>query len=313
MRILVTGATGVIGRRTVPLLLHHGHAVTAAGRSPDRLRALASLGARTARIDLFDRDSVMRVVDGHEVVINLATHVPPSDVRMLLPGAWSEMARIRQHASVLLADAAIARDVALFVQESFAPIYEDAGDRWIGEGAAVRPVRYNRSTLIAEASAERVAEGGARGVILRFAYFYGPDDDFTRAVAGSAQKGWLPLLGRSEGYFSTVNHDDAAMAVVSVLDAPSGIYNVVDNDPLTRRELAELASDVLHVPVPRIPPAWLAKLAGGVGETMSRSLRISNAKLRALAHWPPASASARDAWRDALETTVKQPVGVVAR
>lgn len=45
MRVFVTGATGVIGRRVVPLLLHGGHRVTAIGRSGPKRAALERQGA----------------------------------------------------------------------------------------------------------------------------------------------------------------------------------------------------------------------------------------------------------------------------
>jgi uncharacterized protein YbjT (DUF2867 family) len=41
MRVMVVGATGVVGRRAVPLMIRHGHRVTAIGRSPERLDNLA--------------------------------------------------------------------------------------------------------------------------------------------------------------------------------------------------------------------------------------------------------------------------------
>ena len=98
---------------------------------------------------------------------------------MFFPGAWKENDRIREHVSASIVDEALAAGVRVFIQESFAPIYVDAGDRWITEDAATQPVRYNQTTLKAEASAERFARQGGRGVVLRFAYFYGPDDRFT--------------------------------------------------------------------------------------------------------------------------------------
>jgi nucleoside-diphosphate-sugar epimerase len=255
---------------------------------------------------LFDRESVRRTVGGHQAVLNLATHVPRPGLGALLPGAWSETARIREQASALIADAALSTDVELLVQESFAPIYEDAGDHWIGEGAIVRPARYNRSTLTAEAAARRFTDGGGRGIVLRFAFFYGPDDDFTRTIVTMGRRGWLPIPGRPEGYFSTVGHADAASAVLDVLEAPAGIYNVVDNEPLTRRQLGELVADLLRVGLPKSPPRWVAPLAGGLGETMARSLRISNAKLRDMTSWTPQYPNARAAWRAALDAAAQR-------
>jgi nucleoside-diphosphate-sugar epimerase len=297
MRILVTGATGVVGRRAVPLMIREGHHVTAVGRSAERLALLKEEGASVLVLDLFDREAVKRAVAGQDAVVNLATHIPRSGIGAFLPGAWMETDRIREHASALLVDEALAGGVSLFVQESFAPIYPDSGDHWVTEDTPPRPATYNRSALKAEASADRFTRGGGRGVVLRFAFFYGPGDDFTREVFKYVRRGWLPIVGPPEGFFSTVNHDDAASAVVAALHAPPGTYNVVDNEPLTRRELGVLLSEALSVRAPQAPPWWMARLAGSIGETMGRSLRISNAKLRDKTEWIPTYLTARDGWR----------------
>ena len=90
---------------------------------------------------------------------------------------------------------ALDEKVRRFVQESFAPIYADGGDRWLDEGAAVN--------------------------------------------------------------MSTISHDDAASAVAAALNIPSGIYNVVDDEPLTRRALYNAIAQAIGAPPPRFPPAWL--------------------------------------------------------
>ena len=134
MRILVTGATGVIGRRTIPLMLEAGHDVTAAGRDPEKLRPLERLGARAQTVDLFDAEAVRRVVDGAEVICNLATAVPPAGARMFLRSAWRGMDRVRCEVSRNLVDAALAGAMTTrLIQESFAPMYEDAGNAWVTE------------------------------------------------------------------------------------------------------------------------------------------------------------------------------------
>ena len=72
----VGGATGVIGRRVVPLLLLHGHAVSALIRSPRARDAPQLAGAQCLVADLFDRHALAQAVSGHDVLINLATHMP---------------------------------------------------------------------------------------------------------------------------------------------------------------------------------------------------------------------------------------------
>ena len=295
MRILVTGASGVIGQRAVPLLLLRGHTVTAVGRSRERLEPLARIGASTAIVDLFDRDAVQRAVEGQEVVINLATHVPPNN-RLFLPGAWKEMDRVRRDASSTLCDAAVAAGVRRFVQESFAPIYPDSGAQWITEETPPTPARYNRSVLDAEGAARRFSRSGGAGIVLRFAFLYGPGDPFAGQLIGGARKGWLPLFGAPDGYFPMVVHDDAAAAAVAAMDLDEGIFNVVDDEPLTRREIAETLASQLGVRAPRLLPRWMAKLGGSLGETLSRSLRVSNQKLRNTG-WTPSVRSVREGLR----------------
>jgi 2-alkyl-3-oxoalkanoate reductase len=295
MRVIVVGATGVIGRRAVPLMLRHGHRVTAVGRSPERLRHLASLGASTIELDLFDREAVRRAFVDHDAIANLATLIP-SGLDVFFSACWKETDRIRERGSALIVDEALDAGIKVFIQESFAPIYVDAGDHWVAEDAPTRPARYNQSTLKAEASAERFIRGGGRGVVLRFAYFYGPDDRFSRDVFKYVTRGWLPILGPPDAYLSTLHHDDAASAVVSALNIPSGAYNVVDNEPMTHRQFGAALAAMLGVAVPKFPPWWMTTLTGGVGETMSRSLRISNAKLRNLAGWSPKYATSQEAW-----------------
>jgi nucleoside-diphosphate-sugar epimerase len=300
MRVFVTGATGVIGRRAIPLLLRAGHRVTAAVRSPDRVHVLERLGASALALDLFDADAVRLAMVGHDTVINLATHVPSGTLRQFVPGAWKEMDCIRKEGSALLADAAIAAGARRFVQESFAPIYPDCGDRWIREDTPPEPARYNRTVLFAEASAERFARSDRIGIALRFAFLYGSEDRFTNNVFRYVRHGWLPILGRPEGFYSMVNHEDAASAVVAALDAPSGIYNVVDDEPLTRHEFGDALAEMLNVRSPRLPPVWLVTFTGGLGETIARSLRISNSKLKKETDWTPQYPTARTGWLAAL-------------
>ena len=294
MRILMTGATGVIGSRLAPALAAAGHDVTAALHAPTKGGALEARGVKLRSVDLFKASDVRAAVAGHDVVINLATHIPPTSLGVFLPGAWHENDRIRRIASALLVDEALAAGVQRFVQESFAPIYDDHGDDWIDERAPMRPTRYNRSVLDAEASARRFTERGGIGIVLRFAAFYGPDAFQLGDMIAAVRRGWMPLFGPARSYFSSVSHDDAAAAVEAALTLAPGIYNVCDDEPLRHRDFADALAAALGVPTPRLPPAWTAHLAGSIGRLLSRSLRISNAKLRAESDWAPRYASVRD-------------------
>src|SRR5579859_4728780 len=120
MRIFVAGATGVIGRRAVPLLVAAGHSVTGIGRTEEKRAQLARLRASTVGVDVFDPGELRRAVAGHDVVINLATHLP-SGWRMFLPRAFEENDRVRRVGAANLVYAAIAAGARRYIQESFAP------------------------------------------------------------------------------------------------------------------------------------------------------------------------------------------------
>ena len=296
MKVFVTGATGVVGRRAVPLLVRAGHEVTAVARTPEKAAAVERVGARPVRVDLFDVDGVRRAVAGHDAVVNLATHIPHSTTAMMLPWAWRENDRIRREASAILADAALAGGVSRFVQESFAPMYPDCGDEWIDEAVPPHPARYNRSTLDAERSAARFGHAGGTAVVLRFGGFYGPDALHVPDLIRFAKRGMMALPGRPEAYFSSISHDDAASAVVAALGVEGGIYNVADDEPLRRRDFFDVVAAELGVPPPRPQPAWMARLMGSLGELLSRSLRISNRRFRESSGWAPRYPSLREGW-----------------
>jgi len=68
---------------------------------------------------------------------------------------------------------------------------------------------------------------------------------------------------------------------------PAGVYNVVEDEPLRRRELADGIARLIGVKPPRFLPAWTRYLAGSVCEMLARSLRISSRRLREAGGWPP--------------------------
>ena len=299
MRIFMTGATGVIGSRALPLLLQAGHTVTAVSRSAHNREWLRRAGAMPTEVDMFDVESLRRSISGHDVVVNLATHIPSSTARMMVRWAWRENDRIRRDASAAIAMAAHAERVGRMIQESFAPMYPDHGDDWIDESMPVAPVSYNRSLLDAERSAARFTESGGTGVVLRFGGLYGPDA-LLREMLDVIRRGWSPLPGDPRAYFSSLAQSDAASAVFAALDVPAGTYNIADDVPMRRGEWAQSLAAAAGLPAPKPFPGWVVSLGGSLMRFLARSQRISNRKFRDASRWSPRYPSAADAWPEIL-------------
>ena len=295
MKVFVAGATGVLGRRAVAQLVEAGHDVTGVARSEEKVELVRSLGATPVTIDLFDPAAVKGAVDGHDVVINLATHIPPLS-KAALPGAWSENDRIRSEASKNLVDAALATGASRYIQESIAFMYPDSADQWLDEDVAPDPPGLGASVVEAESQAQRFAEGGGTGVVLRFGQFYAPEASHTIAMVKATKRHIAPVVGPKDGYVSMIDADDAARAVVAALEAPSGTYNVTDDEPVTRDEFASIAADAMGVKRARTLPAALAKMSGKNARFMMRSQRVSNKRFKEATDWTPTHRSLREGW-----------------
>lgn len=297
MQVFVTGATGVLGRSAVPLLVKEGHKVRALSRSAGNDALIGQMGAEPVEADLFDRASLEEALAGSHAVLHLATKIPPSS-RIGKRPAWLENDRIRTEGSRNLVDAALASGVEAFVYPSFAWVYADADDRWIDASTGVlAPLWFLDSTLAAEEEVARFVRSGRRGVSLRLGSLYGPESPQTQEVLGLARKGFAMVLGRDQAYQATVWVQDAAAALVAAMGAPSGLYDVVDDEPLTAAEYTKaLAGAVGKKGLMRMP-VWLGKLMSGApAEAMARSRRISNKRFKEATGWTPSVPSARQGW-----------------
>lgn len=294
MKVFVAGATGVLGRRAVAKLVGAGHDVTAVTRSAQKADAMRGIGATPVDVDLFDPASVTPAVAGHEVVMNLATHIP-SPSRAALRSAWRENDRLRRDASRILVEAALVGGATRYVQESIAFMYPDSGDAWIDEDVPLDPIPFARTVLDAEAQAKRFEAAGRTAVVLRLGQFYG-DGVHTDLQVSMARRGISTFLGPREGYLASIQLDDAGDAVVAALRAPSGTYNVTDDEPLTRAEASAALAAAVGRPRLRTPPAAVARLTGGMGKMLLRSQRVSNRRFKEATGWAPAHPSARTGW-----------------
>ena len=295
--VFVTGATGVLGKGAVAELVRTGHAVRGLARNSDRAGAVAATGAEPVVGDLYDIDDMKRAIAGCDTVMHLATRIPPI-MQARRASAWAENNKLREEGTRVLVDAALANGVRHFVAESITFIYEDGGAAWLDEHSPVDAGVGLHAVVTLEREVARFTEGGGIGIALRFGAFYGADARNAEEFLTAAKRRIAPTVGPATGYVSSIETGDAGRATVAALAAPAGVYNVVDDAPLTRRELADAFADAFGLHKLHIPPALAVRVAGGTSaQALTRSQRVSNAAFKAATGWAPVQPSAVEGWK----------------
>ena len=291
MRVFVTGASGAIGSRLVPQLMHAGHEVIGTHHSLSSAMRLRAMGAKSELLDLLDADAVRRTVLEHEpdAIVHQATALADVKFSRNLDKALAATSELRTTGTDALLAAAREAGVRRFVAQS-AAFY-----RYAREGGAVKseddpldpaPPRSMRRTLAAMDHLDRaVTDFG--GIALRYGGFYGAAND---GWSDLVRKRLFPIVGDGDGIFSFVHLDDAAAATVLALEHEGpAVYNIVDDEPAPIREWLPALADALGAKPPRRLPVWLARiLAGDAVVVIATAARgASNAKAKRELGWTP--------------------------
>lgn len=294
MEVFVAGATGVVGVAAVRALVHGGHGVRGSARSDEGAALLRSLGATPVTLDLFDPRAVRRAVDGLDAVIRLTTRIPPL-WRMRHAGAWDETDRLRTEGARILVDAALDAGCATYLHESVSFLYAGGGERWLDEEAPVDTGGWApmEASLGGEAEAARFTAAGGHGIVLRFGAFYSRRNRTFREIERLARLRLFPVFGAGDNFISPLWVPDAGAAVAAALGAPSGVYNVCDDEPLPMREYGRVLSVTFGTPRPPHLPRALGPVFLGRGPAgyLLRSQRVSNSRLREATGWAPEARS----------------------
>ena len=318
MRVLLTGATGAIGKRLVPQLIERGHQVTATTRSPAKLSLLRDLGAESVILDGLDGVAVGEVVARAEpeaIIHEMTALAGPLDMRHF--DRWfGTTNELRTKGTEHLLAAASATGVKRFVAQSFTgwtnarvggPVKTESdpldSSPAAAQGQSMASIRYLE---------EAVPAASLDGIALRYGSLYGPGS--SDATIELVRKRMWPIIGNGAGVWSWLHVDDAASATVAALErGKPGIYNIVDDDPAAASEWLPYLAEVLGAKAPMRLPVWLGRLMAGevVVRLMTEARGASNGKARRELDWQPAWSSWRDGFRDGL--TAAAPTSVASR
>jgi nucleoside-diphosphate-sugar epimerase len=223
MRIFLAGATGVIGRRLIPLLIGAGHNVTGTTRTADaeKVRALKAAGVRPVVVNAMDDQSwIVAVAEARpDVVIHQLTALPDVIDPAKMADVLRENAQLRLVGTANLLAAALHAGARRIIAQSIAFAY------------APGPEPHPESDPIASPEGEALSAITARGVraleefvldsptdfdgiVLRYGRLYGP------GTWNATPNGRAPL------------HVDAAAhaALLAVSKGKPGIYNIAEDD-----------------------------------------------------------------------------------
>lgn len=293
MRVLVTGASGFLGRSVCAELTARGHEVAALvrrpGSEPEGTQAMAG--------DLTDAEALRAALASAapEHVVHLAAEIATQrdagrieEVNVEGTRRLLEACRDAGSPRLLFASTVVTGDAdgALLDEESILPV----------------ETVYGRSKQVGESL---VRESGLGAVIVRPSHVYGPGGWYANdIVARLRQPGRFAVVGSGENLWDVVHVEDVARAMADAVErAPAGaLYHVVDDEPIRYRDFLALTAEALGLGAPRRVPAWLARIAAGRDPVAAvlRSARSSNARIKRELGWEPRFPSARQGVPEAV-------------
>ncbi len=270
---LVVFGAGYIGCAVARAAVASGIEVTALTRNPERAAELRADGVRTVVADLADKAWSDEIPAGADYVLNCVSsggggldgyrHSYVDGTAQI--AAWTRRAR-----------------VGTLVYTSSTSVYPQGGGAEVDESAPTEPAS-DRAALLLEAERLSAAAEVNRVFILRLAGIYGPG---RHMILDSLQHG-LPLPGAGTHRLNLAHRDDIVAAIMACFAAPptvpGGVFNVADDHPAPRAEVAAWLAAKLGLPPPAFEPG--ATTSRRRPETPDRVIR--NGRLKSTLGWQP--------------------------
>ncbi|MGG0727971.1 NAD-dependent epimerase/dehydratase family protein [Bacillus paramycoides] len=263
MKIFVAGATGVIGRNLLPMLINEGHTVYAMIRSDSQKESLKNLGVLPVIADVFNRKEVFSVLK--ETLPDVVIH------QLTALSTWNleDNARIRIEGTRNLVDAAKNVGVKKIIAQSISWAYE-SGDKLATE---TDPLDFyalmpRQVTINGIAKLEETVSELPEAVILRYGTLYGPGTWYAKNGVFANQVRNNEIIA-TDGMSSFIHVEDAARAAVLALDWSSGIVNIVDDSPVTSKEWLPIYAAAIEASEPKVQ-VWKNSWERGASNNKAR-------------------------------------------
>lgn len=282
MNVLVTGATGFVGRHVCERLQTMGWAVTALGRNAMVGAELKGRGIRFVQADLRHTEEVSRACEGQQVVIHSAALSSPW-------GAYREFYASNVDGTRHLLEASKQHGVQRFIHLSTPSVYFDYQHReGIRESDPLpaRPVNaYAATKLQAEELVLQAGRGGMPVIVFRPRAIFGPGDTalFPRLLRANNTRG-IPMIDGGLAKLDLTYVENLVDAIVLALSAPDAalgrVYNISNGEPVVLREVLSELLELLDMPLrgKHLPYAVVSG-AAGLMELAYKTLRLKGEPL----------------------------------
>jgi len=278
-RILVTGATGLIGSRLVEILAAKGYYVKSLVRKSSVISDPRKLGVELEYGDIRNRESLEKAVENVDIVYHLAA------IRgeRLLPREVYWEVNVKGTKNIL--EASYKKGIEKFVYCSTEGVLgwfnnSPADERWPYKPVGMYHVSKTEAEKLVK---EYFYEKQLPATIIRPVIAYGPTDRGTIfKIASLVNKGRFVILGHGSFSVHLAYIDNLTQGLELAGEKKCSVgqtYIIADKNPIVFNRLVQIIAETLNVQATKIHiPIWSAKLAGLMIENVYRALLRLNVK-----------------------------------
>jgi uncharacterized protein len=270
--VLITGATGFIGRRLTEALACAGHDVIVLVRDPAKAAPLQPPFRLVTRVDQIANDAAI------DTIINFAGE-PVAN------GLWTRAkrrrilaSRLRMTRDVVRLIARLQRRPTVMISGSAIGWYGTWGDESLTEFDGGKRSFGHRVCEACECAAREAEKFGVRVVRLRIGIVLGTEAGMLSNLLAPFEFGLGGPIGSGEQWISWIERDDLIRLIAHIVATPqlSGAVNGTAPVPVRNAEFAQTLGHALHRPaLLRMPASVLHRLAGDLAdELLLRGQRV---------------------------------------
>ena len=270
-RLLLTGATGMVGMALLPRLIAEGYDVSVMLRPSSDRSVVDQHPVRVVEGDLADPESLATVVDGIDCVVHAAAHV----------GDWGPAEKYRErnvYALEHLITAARQVPIKRWIQISSLGIYPARDHHGTDESTPADLTGldgYTRTKAEAEVVLNRhIQEHQFPAVILRPGFIYGPGDRHVLPrIVKKFQSGKMKMIGNGQKKLNNTsvgNLNDAVVLALKQDDVLGETFNIRDERLVTREEFVSTIANFIGADYPKSVPVPVARMLVAVVERLAK-------------------------------------------